>query len=232
MTQRIIQTTKDAKEQQEDLNKLRKMLINSNYPMKEIEKLIKETCETSSTNKSSTSNNKEFKFTISLPYVPGIEVLKRKLEKLNIKLYFSYPNKIQTFLNQPMKIQSKSVVYQVQCDCNPPKIYNGETKVGIKKRMHQHYQLINRLDNKSEMVQHIEENRYQCLFNTEKAFIIEKEKSWSRRKVKESIYSLINDSINKHDNLSEAWDPILFKVKQQIQRKIQRKIRQKEQQQQ
>ncbi|CAF4351018.1 unnamed protein product, partial [Rotaria socialis] len=39
------------------------------------------------------------------------------------------------------------------------------------------------------------------------------EKTW--------IYSLINESINKHNKLSEAWDPILFKVKQQIQRKLQ-----------
>ncbi|CAM4845408.1 unnamed protein product [Rotaria magnacalcarata] len=221
MTQRIIKTTNDPKEQQEDLNKLRRMLINSDYPINVIEKLIKEACETSKTKTPQTPNNKEFKYKINLPYVPGIEVLKRRLEKLNIKLYFSYPNKLQSVLNQSMKSQSRSVIYQVQCDCNPPKIYNGETKVGLEKRMHQHYQLINRLDNKSEMVQHIEKNRYQCLFNTEKAIVIEQEKSWNKRKIKESIYSLINESINKHDNLSEAWDPILFKVKQQIQRKIQ-----------
>ncbi|CAF3641129.1 unnamed protein product [Rotaria sp. Silwood1] len=120
-----------------------------------------------------------------------------------------------------MKVPSKSVVYQFQCECNPPKIYNGETKVGIKKRMHQHFQLINKLDNKSEMVQQIEETLNQCLFNTEQVFIVEQEKSWNKRRIKETIYSLINDSINKHDRLSEAWDPILFKVKQQIHRKIQ-----------
>jgi hypothetical protein len=87
--------------------------------------------------------------------------------------------------------------------------------------MHQHFQLINKLDNKSEMVQHIEEKRYQCLFNTEQAFMVKQEKNWSKRKIKEAIYSLVNNSINKHDNLIEAWDPILFKAKKQIQRKIQ-----------
>ncbi|CAF2960407.1 unnamed protein product [Rotaria sp. Silwood2] len=103
-----------------------------------------------------------------------------------------------------MKVSSRSVVYRVQCDCNSPKKYNGETKVGIKKRMCQHYQLINKLDTKSEMVQHIEETRYQCLFSTEQAFMLEQEKNWCKRQVKETIYSLINHSTNKHDNLNEA----------------------------
>jgi hypothetical protein len=226
MTRRIIQTTRDANEQQEDINKLKNVLINSNYPVKEIETLMKEACQTSNMNHSPKTNNNEFKFSISLPYVPGIEVLKRRLEKLKIKLYFSYPNKLQSYFNQSMKVQSKSVVYQLQCDCNPPKIYNGETKVGIKNRMKQHFQLINKLDNKSEMVQHIEENRYQCLFNTEQAFILQQEKNWNKRRIKEAIYSLVNNSINKHDNLIEAWDPILFKTKQQIQRKIQQQRQQ------
>ncbi|CAF1340803.1 unnamed protein product [Rotaria sp. Silwood1] len=221
MTKRIIHTTKDATEQQKDLKKLKDIFINSNYPIKEIDRLMTEACNISNTNNSSTTNTNDFKFSISLPYVPGIEVLKRRLEKLKIKLYFSYPQKIQSYVNRSMKVPSKSVVYQFQCECNPPKIYNGETKVGIKKRMHQHFQLINKLDNKSEMVQQIEETLNQCLFNTEQVFIVEQEKSWNKRRIKETIYSLINDSINKHDRLSEAWDPILFKVKQQIHRKIQ-----------
>ncbi|CAF4525376.1 unnamed protein product, partial [Rotaria socialis] len=50
------------------------------------------------------------------------------------------------------------------------------------------------------------------------------EKTW--------IYSLINESINKHNKLSEAWDPILFKVKQQIQRKLQLLQQQQQQRQQ
>ncbi|CAF5064803.1 unnamed protein product, partial [Rotaria sp. Silwood1] len=127
MTKRILQTTKDAKEQKEDLNTLRNILINSNYPIKEIERLMKEACKTSEVTNYSIKNN-EFKYSISLPYVPGIEVLKRRLEKLKIKLYFSYPNKLQSCLNQSLKVPSKSIIYQVQCDCDPPKIYNGETK--------------------------------------------------------------------------------------------------------
>ena len=54
------------------------------------------------------------------------------------------------------------------------------------------------------MVQHMEGNRFQCLFDTEQSFIVDQEKKWNKRRVKESIYFIINDSINKHDNLNEA----------------------------
>ncbi|CAF2852470.1 unnamed protein product [Rotaria sp. Silwood2] len=75
MTKIIIQTTKDANEQQEDLNKLKHMLINSSYPNKEIERLMKEACQTSTANYTSATNKNDLKFSISLPYVPGIEYL-------------------------------------------------------------------------------------------------------------------------------------------------------------
>ena len=41
MTTKILETTQNNKEQQEDLNKLKDMLLKSNYSLKEIEKLIK-----------------------------------------------------------------------------------------------------------------------------------------------------------------------------------------------
>ena len=199
------------------------MLKKSNYPPKEIEKLMKQTCQTFNSNSSNTpkTTTSVTKATLTLPYVPGIEVLKRRLGKINIKLYFSYPNKLQSKFNRSLKTTSRSVIYQVTCDCNPPKIYNGETKIGLESRMKQHFKLINDLDEKSEMVQHIKENNYQCLFHTDQAFVIGHEKNWRKRRVKETIYSQLNQSINKRGELSEAWDPILYKMKQQIIRKTQ-----------
>lgn len=43
MAQRIISTTKNSQEQQEDLNKLKDMLEKSNYPKHEVNRLIQET---------------------------------------------------------------------------------------------------------------------------------------------------------------------------------------------
>ncbi|CAF4045091.1 unnamed protein product [Rotaria sp. Silwood1] len=95
MTTRIIQTTKDPTEQQKDINTLKKMLINSNYSPNQIERLIKDVYQSITNTNNNLKKDNETKYSISLPYISGIEVLKRRLEKLKIKLYFSYPNKLQ-----------------------------------------------------------------------------------------------------------------------------------------
>ncbi|CAF5009225.1 unnamed protein product, partial [Rotaria sp. Silwood1] len=221
MATRIIQTTGDAEEQKEDLFKLKKMLLNSNYPPHEIEKLIKQACENiNSTSIKSNTTNQNINYSLCLPYVPRLEVLKRKLEKkLKIKLYFAYPNKIQSYFNKSMKVMSNSVIYQIPCDCG--KTYIGQTKVGIKNRMKQHYKSItDDKDTKLEMIKHHQDMKYQCLFDVDKAFIKEEEKDYWKRRIKETIYSKLNKSINKHDTINEAWNPILYKSKQYIERKI------------
>ncbi|CAF3367010.1 unnamed protein product [Rotaria sp. Silwood2] len=235
MTTRILETTQDNKDQQEDLNKLRNMLIKSNYPLKEIEKLIKQTCQEFQSNKNKNKpndknndpvshikdKNNEFICSLTLPYVPGMEVLKRKLEKkLKIKVYFSYPYKLQSQFNQSLKVPSKSVIYQIPCSCK--QTYVGQTKVGIDNRMKQHSKAINDNENnsKSEMVKHFQEKKFQCLFDTNDAFIIEEEKDYWKRRTKEAIYSIISESVNTHDEINAAWTPILHKAKHQIERKI------------
>ncbi|CAF1126020.1 unnamed protein product [Adineta steineri] len=224
MTTRILHTTKETEEQKDDLEKLKIMLLNSNYPPNEIEHLIKQTCQEFNNPKEKTKKKNDMKYILCLPYVRGIEVLKRKLEKLKIQLYFSYPNKLQSSFNQSLKTQSKSIIYQIQCNCNTPSIYNGETKKGLETRTKQHSSMINNDDKKSEMVQHHRNNNYQCLFNTKNAFIIDQEKNWQKRRIKEALYSKINKSINKHDDISEAWNPILYKAEEQLKRKITSKM--------
>ncbi|CAF3520190.1 unnamed protein product [Rotaria sp. Silwood1] len=211
------------------------MLIKSNYPLKEIEKLIKQTCQEFQSNKNKNKpndknndpvshikdKNNEFISSLTLPYVPGMEVLKRKLEKkLKIKLYFSYPYKLQSQFNQSLKVPSKSIIYQIPCSCR--QTYVGQTKVGIDNRMKQHSKAINDNENnsKSEMVKHFQEKKFQCLFDTNDAFIIEEEKDYWKRRTKEAIYSIISESVNTHDEINAAWTPILHKAKHQIERKI------------
>jgi hypothetical protein len=233
MTKRILETTQDDNDQKEDLNKLKNMLLKSNYPLKEIEKLIKQACEEFNSNKNIDNDNytttsnlnndkEEMKYSLSLPYVPGMEVLKRKLEKnLKIKLYFSYPYKLQSHFNRSLKIPSKSVIYQIPCSCK--QTYVGQTKVGIDNRMKQHSKTLNDNtdDSKSEMVKHFQEKKFQCIFDTDDAFIIDEEKDYWKRRTKEAIYSIISKSINTHDEINAAWTPILYKTQEQIQRKIQ-----------
>lgn len=167
----------------------------------------------------------EMQYSVCLPYVPGIEVLKRKLNKYNIQTYFSYKNKLQTLCTNIIKPQSNSNVYQIDCDCGA--VYNGETKVGIKNRMSQHEQKIKSDDEKSdsEMVRHFHAMRFQCMFDTRKSFIIDNEIDWKRRKIKEAIYSIANKSINRHDEIDKQWIPILLQSTPRIRETIYKKQR-------
>ena len=87
------------------------MLIKSNYPKSLIERTIQNCLPKSkNSNKYDDREKVETKFTLSLPYVKGIEVLKRKLEKIGIKLYFGYPLKLKSLATKNMKPQYKSIV--------------------------------------------------------------------------------------------------------------------------
>jgi uncharacterized FlaG/YvyC family protein len=228
MATKIINITKNKKQQQEDLNKLKDMLVKSKYPKYLIENSIQtclkqnpiNTTATPTTTQPTKTKENNTEFSLSLPYVKGMEVLKRKLEKLKIKLYFSYPKKLNSLITSTIKPQSKSVVYQIECECGS--IYNGETKVGLETRSKQHIQTIKKddKDTSSEMVQHHHQKRRQCLFNPQSSFIIDNDTDYRRRRIKESIYSEINRSINKHDNIDVAWNNILHKERTTIKQNI------------
>ncbi len=110
-----------------------------------------------------------------------MEVLKRKLEKLKIKLYFSYPYKLQSKFNWSLKTPPNSIIYQISCSCKQS--YVGQTKVGLDNRMKQHSKTINdnKNDSNSEMVKHFQEKKFQYLFDTNDAFIIDEEKDYWKR---------------------------------------------------
>ena len=84
MATTTIQTIEDAKEQKEDLLKLKKMSLNPSYPPEEIEKLIKQACENinsiSIINNTTNHNkkNQNINYSLCLPYVPRLDVLERK----------------------------------------------------------------------------------------------------------------------------------------------------------
>ena len=172
MAKRILNITTCAKQQKTDISTLKFMLQKSDCPKNEIEKIIQEVMrEHNTVNSRQTIVNRqqtttqikekdEWKFRLSLPYYPGIEILKRRLEKLKIKLHFSYPNKLSSFLPSYHHKQSRSVIYKISCECKAQ--YIGETKISLEQRMCQHYQLIEKDsdETKSEMVQHHKEKRW------------------------------------------------------------------------
>ena len=224
MTSTIIETSKSINEQKEDIKKLRNLLSKSNYSSHIIEKHIKNTINNQQTKKQKEEKlnpkQQEYKYTITIPYIKGVEVLKRKLNEINIKVFFSYPNKLQTQLTNNLKQNSKSNIYQIACMCGS--IYNGETTVGIEKRIQQYISTIIKTKENStlEVVQHYRKNKYKCKFDTRKAIIIDNEINRMKRRIEESIYSITNNSINHYDELDRTWLPLIQEATPQIKRKI------------
>ena len=224
MTYRIINTTRNIEQQQQDLDRLKQMLVKSRYLTQLIErsfqKCLRKSNDQSSSNGSENIQKTETKFSLSLPYVKGIEVLKRKLEKIGIKLYFGYPVKLKLLVTSNMKPQSKSIVHQIECDCGP--VHNGETKVGLTNRMKQHEKVIeeDNKDSPSEMVKHHYLTNWQCMFQPDNEFVVDNETNYWKRRKQEAIYSLINNSLNKCDSIDTGWNNLLCKETKRIKESI------------
>ncbi|CAF2990126.1 unnamed protein product [Rotaria sp. Silwood2] len=225
MTERIITTTKDSHQQINDLKALKRMFENSQYPKDEIEKQIQETIRKLSNNDNSQSINNqkkkdEYEISMSLPYTPGIEVLKRKLDKLKIKLYFSYPQKLSSLVPSNINRKSKAIVYKIPCECGAE--YIGETKRGLDERMQEHIRNIKENDDqsKSEMVQHHRQQNGICKFNPKIATVIDYETDERKRLIKETLYSNIFNTINRHVKINQSWLPILNKLGNTIKKHI------------
>ena len=225
MTTRLINTTQNITEQKEDINKLTEILKNSNYPVKEIQKVMKATKAEVKQKTETTRTEEDYKYFIKLPYTPGIEFLKRKLKRLKIQLFFSYPKKLQSYMNTSLTPTTNSIVYHMKCKCGAA--YIGETKVGLKRRIEQHKQLINKNEKQSnsEIVQHIQASNQGCNLNTSRAIILEKEIDWRRRRFKDATYSTVYNLINKRDDIERPWLPIIHKYSELIKKKIKQKQR-------
>ena len=131
----------------------------------------------------------DLKFFLALPHHhPGSEALKSGLERFQIKLYFSYERTLAAFLSSNINPPSRSVNYEMQYECGES--YMGETKVGLKQRMSQHYTLIEKYctEAHSKIVQHHHEKRWQCMFDPSNTTILDIETDYQRRKINEAIY--------------------------------------------
>ena len=61
------------------------------------------------------------------------------------------------------------------------------------------------------------------MFNTTRAFVIENEINWKVRRIKETVYSHVNQSINKRDELYKGPIPILYSATLIIKRNLEQK---------
>ena len=88
------------------------MLTNSDYPEKEVNKLIEQRIQSINQPLNvQVKRKKGYLYSIVIPHVRGVEILKRRLKQLKIRVFFSYKNKIYLLFNSCMKQGNESVMY-------------------------------------------------------------------------------------------------------------------------
>ena len=147
---------------------------------------------------------------INLPCIQGFsEQLKRALNKHNIKATFYTQTTLRSLLSKPKdhipKEDRNNAVYQLNCkDCEAA--YVGETKRTLNIRADENIKAIKSARKKSHTAEHCW--KYNHDFDWK---VLDFEKNWKTRTIKESIYSEENDHhINGiYFKLPNIWKPIL-----------------------
>ena len=151
---------------------------------------------------------------ISLPYIPGTsETLRRVLSSHNIKCSFHSSTTLRRFLSKPKDgvpiEQQNNVVYKIPCsDC--PAVYIGDTKRSFGTRAKEHFSAVkNGKVATYEIADHSWKHDHRIDWDNKE--IIDREKYWTARKVKEAIHSLADDNhINSISyKLPDIWLPNL-----------------------
>ena len=121
-----------------EIRKIYSIGMNLKYPLEFLEKCKNKVLKNLDSHSVELEKTLEFGNVITLPYHPTFRNLKFNLKKLNIKLIFTYEEKIKSKLisNKPLD-KRQNGVYSIVCkNCN--KIYYGHTGQGLQKRVGQH----------------------------------------------------------------------------------------------
>ena len=153
-----------------------------------------------------------------LPYQKGVsEKIANKSKQFNIKLVNTKGKTLGKLLNVQKKEEGETsnqagVVYRVNCK-NCDKFYIGETRRTIEKRMKEHKNGANGVQEKvSGLSQHLRQTNHEANFDEVK--VLHKERDYKKRKFKEAleIKKYKSNLLNKKDEiqiLSNVWENLL-----------------------
>ena len=205
----------DKKFQEKNIEKVKSLLIENNYPFKFIEKYVKiriNKIKFSNVNQNKT-NVLRSKKSIVLPYVKGAyERVSHCLKNYKIecvpKSNINLSNIIVRGKNKTKNHLENNVIYKVNCmDCDAS--YVGQTKRSFKIRKGEH-----KKQKQSVIFQHMQENHK---FNWKNFKLLDKEKNSNKRGISEMVY--INSqqrSLNKQEDtakLSSQYCNLIHKFK-------------------
>ena len=157
---------------------------------------------------------------IPLPYVKGVsEQLRRTFKDHGVDCYFKPTNCLRQLLCSPKDPTKKGdtvgAIYHVRClgstgvDCDST--YIGETERTLAKRIAEHLRPSS--VTKSEVATHIHKDCPHHSVSMETVAVLDRDKDWYRRGVREAIYIRVNKPDLNRDQgrtrLSHSWDPLL-----------------------
>jgi hypothetical protein len=193
-----------------ELNYLRDILIENNYPLKLVEGMIADYCKKYSflNNNDEQHNKPEFDKLnlIAIPYIKGVsEKIKYILKNHGLNTVFKKGKSIGAILSKRDNkniIDLHDVVYNVNCnECDS--VYVGTTKRQLKNRISEHKKALNKCYIKSNVADHAFSTKHDINWNNPKVKYSEKNysarnflESWNIEQHKYMCVPLMNDRQN------------------------------------
>ena len=205
----------DPRELEKENNRIVNVLTANNYDKQTVMKVKRKIDNNGNAeNRNDDIEQTEYVGQVVLPYIPKTsETLKRIFKTHNIRCSFQSKDTLRKALSKPKDIveeeRQNNIVYKIPCgDC--PATYIGETKRSFETRAKEHARAVKNGDtNKNEIAMHCWTLGHKMNWDDKK--VIDREKNWTARKIKETIHSIAD---NNHFNnvsyiLPDIWKPAL-----------------------
>ena len=152
-----------------------------------------------------------------IPYVPGLgERIRRAVSSLGIGVWFKRGRTFRNILSNSKledrdQLETGGVVYKQKCgSCD--KFYVGETGRKAKKRKMEHEKDVKEMNVRSAIAEHCHTKGHRPDFDS--FCIVDREKDWRRRRIKEAIYIRTTDNFNRDAGLDigRTWDCLIRRM--------------------
>jgi GIY-YIG catalytic domain len=205
-----------------ELKLLRDVLIINGYPQRLVRKTIERSQERESkkeilkmmatVDEGPDEEEENYYGVLHAPYMQNFtERIARELKKFNVgwvlKKRDSIRSKVQALKPSSETVDRKGVIYRIDCeDCNAS--YIGETGQMLKERLNQHMDDVKNRKDTNGVFQHLRTHkRHKVLWD--KTSIIDAERNWDNRNIKEALFINAMDPFRKNNvlmNLEKGWE--------------------------
>ena len=193
--------TEDVRDEMENL---RRTFVKNGYPEREVRRKL------NSTNQHRSDDKIQEKPALRIPYVPGISgEFERLTRRLGIRIRYVKGRSVGDLVSRPKVdkedvLERGGVIYKQKCGgCE--KVYVGETGRKAQIRKKEHERDVREMKMTSAISEHCHSMNHQPDFGSFQ--VIDTEKEWKRRRIKESLYIMVNNTFNRDNgyNIDRRW---------------------------